>query len=88
LVFSDIRCVLLCASDALSVGRHVFKLFPPTKFESVSSPFKTTLHAFGMGNWDGDIPLAGLIFDSAGALYGTGSPGGEFGYGVVFELKP
>jgi uncharacterized repeat protein (TIGR03803 family) len=50
-------------------------------------------------NFDGDsgsTPLAGLVFDSAGNLYGTteyGGPGPCYGYirlgcGVVFELIP
>ncbi len=37
---------------------------------------------------DGGDPLAGLIFDTAGNLYGTTSGGGAFGYGTVFELSP
>jgi uncharacterized repeat protein (TIGR03803 family) len=35
---------------------------------------------------DGAIPLAGLIMDSAGNLYGTTYQGGAYGYGTVFEL--
>jgi len=37
---------------------------------------------------DGAGPVAGLIFDSAGNLYGTASSGGGLGFGVVFELTP
>ena len=37
---------------------------------------------------DGGTPLAGLIFDSAGNLYGTTSKGGSIGRGTVFELTP
>jgi hypothetical protein len=39
---------------------------------------------------DGELPYAGLIFDSAGDLYGTTARGGPFGeeYGMVFELTP
>ncbi len=43
------------------------------------------------GSVDGWQPLAGLIFDSAGNLYGTTSLGGsagEGGDGTVFELTP
>jgi uncharacterized repeat protein (TIGR03803 family) len=37
------------------------------------------------GGW---LFSSGLIFDSAGNLYGTGDSGGAYGYGVVFELSP
>lgn len=36
----------------------------------------------------GEAPLGGVIFDSAGNLYGTASSGGSCGYGIVFELIP
>ncbi len=47
---------------------------------------ETVLHNFGNGT-DGATPLAGLIFDAAGNLYGTTSSGGTYGYGTVFELQ-
>ena len=43
---------------------------------------------------DGSQPVAGLIMDAAGNLYGTtkvggtGGTGGAFGQGVVFKLAP
>jgi uncharacterized repeat protein (TIGR03803 family) len=37
---------------------------------------------------DGSAPLAGLVFDKAGNLYGTTFSGGPFDWGVVFELIP
>ncbi|MGO9863446.1 MAG: choice-of-anchor tandem repeat GloVer-containing protein, partial [Terriglobales bacterium] len=39
---------------------------------------------------DGNAPAAGLIFDSAGNLYGTTTTGGDsaYGDGTVFELTP
>jgi uncharacterized repeat protein (TIGR03803 family) len=37
---------------------------------------------------DGSDPLGGLIFDSAGNLYGTTVLGGAYGYGTAFELSP
>jgi len=37
---------------------------------------------------DGIYPWAGLIFDSAGNLYGTTLYGGAFSQGTVFELTP
>jgi uncharacterized repeat protein (TIGR03803 family) len=35
---------------------------------------------------DGDYPIAGVIFDAAGNLYGTTSEGGAYGNGTVFQL--
>jgi uncharacterized repeat protein (TIGR03803 family) len=37
---------------------------------------------------DGTVPGAGVIFDSAGNLYGTTSQGGSSNGGTVFELMP
>jgi len=44
------------------------------------------LHHFGNGT-DGVYPLASLIFDAAGNLYGTTSYGGSYGGGTVFRLN-
>jgi hypothetical protein len=57
------------------------------------------LHSFciyynTVGCNDGKYPLAGLVFDQQGALYGTASHGGDTGNGyggsggVVFKLTP
>jgi uncharacterized repeat protein (TIGR03803 family) len=56
---------------------------------------ETILHAFSGGR-DGAVPFSGVIFDSAGNLYGTTASGGNlaaancapYGCGVVFELSP
>jgi uncharacterized repeat protein (TIGR03803 family) len=45
------------------------------------------LHSFGSGT-DGKGPLAGVIFDAAGNLYGTTYLGGTSASGTVFELTP
>jgi uncharacterized repeat protein (TIGR03803 family) len=37
---------------------------------------------------DGSIPLAGLVFDNQGNLYGTTYQGGANAVGTVFELSP
>jgi len=47
---------------------------------------KTVLYNFK--GRDGNGPLAGLIFDQSGNLYGTTGRGGTKGHGVVFELTP
>ncbi|MGH9206790.1 MAG: choice-of-anchor tandem repeat GloVer-containing protein, partial [Acidimicrobiales bacterium] len=63
----------------------VFKLTP--------GGTETVLHTF-MGGGDGAFPLAGLIADSSGNLYGTTESGGGtgciagFGCGTVFKLSP
>ncbi len=45
------------------------------------------LYSFGTGT-DGTVPVGGVIFDTAGNLYGTTSAGGTYGYGTVFQLVP
>ncbi len=45
------------------------------------------LHSFS-GSADGAFPAAGLIFDTAGNLYGTTVGGGTHSEGTVFELTP
>src|ERR1019366_6074253 len=45
------------------------------------------LHTFGSST-DGIDPVAGLIFDGAGNLYGTTSRGGTYNRGTAFELTP
>jgi uncharacterized repeat protein (TIGR03803 family) len=37
---------------------------------------------------DGAGPYAGMVWDSAGNLYGTTVSGGAYGLGVVFEITP
>ncbi len=60
----------------------VFKLTPNLD----GSWTESVLHSFTTN--DGQAPEAGLIFDSAGNLYGTTYFGGAYGYGVAFELSP
>jgi uncharacterized repeat protein (TIGR03803 family) len=54
---------------------------------------ETVLHSFQGGTMDGSIPIAPLVFDVAGNVYGTTTQGGSssacgFGCGTVFELTP
>jgi uncharacterized repeat protein (TIGR03803 family) len=53
-----------------------------TVFKLATTGKETVLHSFN--RTDGDFPLAGLVRDAAGNLYGTTSQGG--GLGNVFEL--
>ena len=45
------------------------------------------LHSF-TGGKDGARPMAGMIADATGALYGTTAGGTTFGFGAVFKLVP
>jgi uncharacterized repeat protein (TIGR03803 family) len=45
------------------------------------------LYSFTGGD-DGSDPVAGLVMDGNGDLYGTTSAGGAYGSGTVFELVP
>jgi len=44
--------------------------------------------AYSFSGSDGQYPLAGVIFDNMGNLYGTTLAGGSSGYGTVFQLVP
>jgi uncharacterized repeat protein (TIGR03803 family) len=46
------------------------------------------LHHFENNGKDGYYPVASLIFDAAGNLYGTTSQGGAYQVGTIFELMP
>ena len=45
------------------------------------------LHSFGHGT-DGVEPVAGLVMDAAGDLYGTTNLGGIHNFGTAFQLAP
>ena len=49
---------------------------------------ETIIYEFTGANGDGGNPQAGLVFDSAGNLYGTTGVGGAFSLGTVYELTP
>jgi hypothetical protein len=73
-------------------GGVAFQLTPPTQ---PNPPWtETVLHNFSYGAADGAAPVASMIFDKIGNLYGTtefgGNPciynSGAYGCGIVFEL--
>ena len=61
----------------------VFKLTPPAAGQTQWT--ETVLYRF-TGGADGNYPLASLIFDGNGALYGTTNLGGASNWGTVFKL--
>ena len=60
-------------------------------FELTPNPDGTwteaVLHSF-TGGADGAFPIASLVFDASGNLYGTTGGGGAYNDGVVFKLTP
>jgi uncharacterized repeat protein (TIGR03803 family) len=60
----------------------VFKLIP-----SGNTWTETNIYDFQDGA-DGEYPIAGLMIDSSGNIYGATSDGGSSGGGTVFELTP
>jgi uncharacterized repeat protein (TIGR03803 family) len=67
----------------LSGDGAVFQLAP----SAGSGWTESLLYSFNNGS-DGSFPVAGLIFDHSGNLYGPTSDGGTGGQGTVFELTP
>ncbi len=63
----------------------VFKLTPPAKGQTAWT--ESLLYSFKGGS-DGATPIAGLIADNSGALYGTTQQGGSGANGAVFMLTP
>lgn len=78
------------SSGGLYGGGAVFELSPTS-----SGPWTfTTLYSFPINsNFEypnGELPTGGVIFDSAGNMYGTTAYGGTFagGLGTVYEMSP
>jgi len=72
-------------ANALVAGLAVGLLSVP-EIASAAPQF-TVLHSFQNAD-DGGMPLAAVIADSSGALYGTTSKGGASGVGTVYKLSP
>ena len=62
----------------------IFQLVPP---KSGGAWTENTLYSF-KNTGDGARPTAGLVFDTAGNLFGTTSDSAAGGYGEIFELSP
>lgn len=63
----------------------VFQLVPPAQSGGTWS--KATLYRF-LGGSDGYAPVAALIADQNGNLYGTTAEGGAHNFGTIFQLQP
>lgn len=59
-----------------------------TVFKLDSSGNETVLHSFSGTARSGRYPVAGLVRDAAGNLYGTTERGGKGRVGVVFKISP
>jgi uncharacterized repeat protein (TIGR03803 family) len=53
-----------------------------------SAQTESVIYSFGENSEDGGEPLAGLIADQTGALYGTTSFDGPTSQGIVYKLTP
>ena len=58
-----------------------------TAFKLDKTGKETVLHTF-TGGADGSYPVATLIRDAAGNLYGTTQLGGASGFGTIFKIAP
>jgi uncharacterized repeat protein (TIGR03803 family) len=54
----------------------------------VAAAQESVLYSFLNNASDGAVPQGGLVFDTAGNLYGTTASGGNGNHGTVFELSP
>jgi uncharacterized repeat protein (TIGR03803 family) len=59
-----------------------------TVFEITTGGTEKVLYEFGAQSGDGNYPIAGLVFDKKGNLYGTTEAGGAYGLGTVFVVTP
>ena len=57
-----------------------------TVFKVSASGEESVIHSFKGGRSDGNFPIAGLVRDQAGNLYGTTTLGGAANYGTVFKV--
>ncbi len=71
------------AGNTLTAGT-AFELSPGTG----GTWTKKTLHNFGATTSDAALPIADMVIDAKGNLYGTTFAGGAYGLGTVFELSP
>jgi uncharacterized repeat protein (TIGR03803 family) len=73
-----------CGPKGLPGCGTVFELTPAGD----GSWTETILHNFEFNGIDGLYPVAALVIDGSGNLYGTTSGGGAYNWGTAFEMKP
>ncbi len=67
----------------------IYHLRPQPNFcASFSCPWNNTLLYTFTGGSDGNDPLAGVVLDGAGNIYGAAYGGGSSKFGVAYELSP
>ena len=59
-----------------------------TVFKLDATGKETVFYEFTGASGDGANPMAGLVRDAKGNLYGTTAYGGAYGFGTVFKLTP
>jgi uncharacterized repeat protein (TIGR03803 family) len=74
-------------SLGLTLMLAMFALATITTAPRAAAQTETALYIFN-SNAGGIFPGSGLIFDSAGNLYGVTSDGGAYNFGVAYELSP
>lgn len=77
----------LYGTTTLGGTAGVGTVFELTKPQAPGAWTETVLYTFA-GLPDGSQPYGGLIFDSAGNLYGTTCQGGTSDAGIVYQLAP
>ena len=84
-VWSSIKLEIFTARQ-LTAGPVIAALSTSCPRAQMEAWTKKLLHDFTCRP-DGHLPVANLIFDQAGNLYGTTLSGGQHGAGMVFELS-
>jgi uncharacterized repeat protein (TIGR03803 family) len=84
---------MICANRFLGLLGLAGTLLLGRPCLSLGQATETVLYSFGNGPTDGLAPIGGLLFDSAGNIYGTTTSGGQYcqdngGCGTVYELVP
>jgi uncharacterized repeat protein (TIGR03803 family) len=75
------------AGDLFGTAAEGGKYGGGTVWKFTSSGTLSILHNFAGGTADGSYPLAGLVRDGKGNLYGVTYYSGAFGQGTVFKVK-